>query len=97
MTEVTNQAIASATELDKTPYDRQWLGSILRPALIAILLSCINIAVLSMLQRLYPGLGGGYAQSVVTISLLAVLLACATTTWLAQPGKRHLRRPIYRL
>lgn len=97
MTEVTNQAIESVTELDKTPYDRQWLGSILRPALIAILLSCINIAVLSMLQRLYPGLGGGYAQSVVTISLLAVLLACATTTWLAQPGKRHLRRPIYRL
>lgn len=84
-------------EVEKTPYDRQWLGSILRPALIAILIGCINLAILSMLQRLYPGLGAVYAQSVVAISLLAVLLACATTTWLAQPGKRHLRQPIYRL
>ncbi|HRW05137.1 MAG TPA: hypothetical protein P5121_08600 [Caldilineaceae bacterium] len=96
MSEMTNGADLVETP-EKTPYDRQWLGSILRPALIATLISCINIAVLSMLQRLYPGLGDGYAQGVVTISLLAVLLACATTTWLAQPGKRHLRRPLYRL
>ena len=82
---------------DKTPFDQQWLGSILRPALIAILIGCLDLAILSMLLRLYPGLANGYAQVVVGISLLAVLLACATTTWLAQPGKRHLRRPIYRL
>jgi hypothetical protein len=82
---------------DKTPFDQQWLGSILRPALIVILIGCLNIALLSMLLRLYPGLASGYAQTVIGLSLLAVLLACATTTWLAQPGKRHLRRPIYRL
>lgn len=82
---------------DKTPFDQQWLGSILRPALIATLIGCLDVAILSMLLRLYPGLANGYAQVVVGISLLAVLLACATTTWLAQPGKRHLRRPIYRL
>ncbi len=82
---------------DKTPSDQQWLGSILRPALIATLIGCLDVAILSMLLRLYPGLANGYAQAIISISLLAVLLACATTTWLAQPGKRHLRRPIYRL
>jgi len=82
---------------DKTPFDQQWLGSILRPALIAILIGCLDIAILSMLLRLYPRLANGYAQVIVGISFLAVLLACATTTWLAQPGRRHLRRPIFRL
>ncbi len=90
---MTNDQLTS----DKTPFDQQWLGSILRPALIATLIGCLDIAILSMLLRLYPGLANGYAQAIVTISLLAVLLACATTTWLAQPGKRHLRRTIYRL
>jgi hypothetical protein len=82
---------------DKTPYDTPWLGSLLRPALIATLIGCIDVAILSMLLRLYPGLANGYAQVVTTISLLGVLLGCATTTWLAQPGKRELRRPVFRL
>ncbi|MEZ4623043.1 MAG: hypothetical protein R2867_47130 [Caldilineaceae bacterium] len=97
MSNETEFPVDAATVAGKTPYDQQWLGSILRPALIAVLIGCLDIAILSMLLRLYPALSGGYTQSIVGISLLAVLLACATTTWLAQPEKRHLRRPIFRL
>lgn len=89
--------IKEGVRYGRTPYDQQWLGSILRPALIAILVGCLDVAILSLLLRFNPAFGNGYAQVVVGISLFAVLLACATTTWLAQPERRQLRRPIFRL
>ncbi|MCB0061054.1 MAG: DUF4129 domain-containing protein [Caldilineaceae bacterium] len=79
------------------PYDRQWLGSILRPALIAVMIACLDLALLSLMIRFNPALASGYAQVVVTLSILAALFACAATAWLAQPGRRQWRQPIFRL
>ncbi len=89
---------ATADEpVGQIPYDRQWLGSILRPALIAVMIGCLDLALLSLIVRFNPALASGYAQMVVLLSTFAALFACAITAWLAQPGRRSSRRPIYRL
>lgn len=85
------------TLLTHLPYDRQWLGSILRPALIAVMIACLDLAVLSLMIRFNPALANGYAQVIVSLSILAALFACAATAWLSQPERRQWRQPIFRL
>ncbi len=88
---------ANADPLLRVPLDQPWLGSLLRPTLIAVMIICLDVALLSLVSRVSPALAGAYAQVVLGLSLVATLLGCVTTTWLAQPAYRHLRRPIYRL
>lgn len=97
MTEAATQLDEQVSNQQKIPYDQQWLGSILRPALIALMIACLDIALLSFMVRFNPNFANGYAQIVVTISILAALFACAVTAWLAQPGRRQWRRPLFRL
>jgi len=61
------------------------------------MITCLDVALLSLVSRFSPSLAGAYAQVVLVLSVGATLLACTTTTWLAQPAYRHLRQPIYRL
>lgn len=87
----------SADPLRRVPLDQPWLGSLLRPTLIAVMIICLDVALLALVSRVSPTLAGGYAQVILMLGLVATLLGCVTTTWLAQPAYRHLRRPIYRL
>ncbi|MBX3014173.1 MAG: hypothetical protein KF832_21810 [Caldilineaceae bacterium] len=77
-------------------YDQPWLKSLLHPFLIAVLVGCLDIALLALISRLVPALAGGYGQVVLGFSLLVTILGCATTSYLAQPGERQRRRPTYR-
>ena len=98
MSEV-EQKVTGPTDdpLLRVPLDQPWLGSLLRPTLIAVMIICLDVALLALVGRVSPALAGAYAQVVLLLSLVATLLGCVTTTWLAQPAYRHLRRPIYRL
>lgn len=80
----------------KVPYDQDWLRSLLRPFLIAIMVACLDIAWLALIGRFVPALAGGYGQLVLGFSILVTIIGCATTTYLAQPGERQRRRPTYR-
>jgi hypothetical protein len=80
----------------KVPYDQDWLRSLLRPFLIAVMVACLDIAWLALIGRFVPALAGGYGQIVLLFSVLVATIGCTTTTYLAQPGERQRRRPTYR-
>lgn len=78
------------------PYDQPWLRSLLRPFLIAVMVTCLATALLALIARFVPVLAGGYGQLVLLFSIAVTIMGCATTTYLAQPGERQRRRPTYR-
>jgi len=81
----------------RAPYDQLWLTSVLRPVLIAVLIICVDTVLLAFIGRLAPSLAGGYVPMILSLSVIAVIVACVTTTWLTQPQQRHRRTPGYRL
>lgn len=83
-------------ETSKVPYDQPWLRSLLRPFLIAVMVACLDTALLALIARFVPALAGGYGQLVWSFSIAVTVMGCATTTYLAQPGERQRRRPTYR-
>lgn len=97
MSEMQATGADATSPLAQVPLDQPWLGSLLRPALIAVMITCLDVALLSLVGRFSPALAGAYGQVVLLLSIGATLLACTTTTWLVQPAYRHLRQPIYRL
>lgn len=78
------------------PYDQSWLRSLLRPFLIAVMVACLDTALLALIARFVPALAGGYGQLVWFFSIAVTIMGCTTTTYLAQPGERQRRRPTYR-
>lgn len=94
-----SEARAISTSAAGVPirYDQAWLTSVLRPLLIAVMVACIDIVVLSFVARVAPFLSRAYIPLMVTISVGAVVIGCVTTTWLAQPEQRHRRTAGYRL
>src|SRR5437764_14690190 len=88
---------ASQALMHTIPYDQPWLTSLLRPVLIAILVVCLDLVIMAFIARLAPELSGNYVPVILVISVMAVLIGCVTTTFLAQPVHRHRRAPAYRL
>lgn len=84
------------SETSKVPYDQPWLQSLLRPFLTAVMVACLDTALLALITRFVPALAGGYGQLVWFFSIAVTIMGCATTTYLAQPGERQRRRPAYR-
>ncbi len=78
-------------------YDMPWLTSVLRPVLIAIMTACLAIGLLSFLRYAVPSLPFLYTGSTVFLTIVATLLGCISTTWLAQPGQRGKRNTGLRL
>lgn len=83
----------SATE----EFDRDWLGSIVRPMLVVLMVSSINIAVLAFLRQYAPDMTPGVRWSIVGMGMMAAIIGCTTTTWLAMPSQRLRRSAGYRL
>lgn len=71
--------------------DQDWMISILRPALIAVMAVCLVLAMMAFIRRLAPDLPATYTQLLTIIGAVASLVGSATTTWLAQPGQRATR------
>ncbi len=91
------KVLASSLLERSVPYDQPWLTSLLRPVLIAILVACLDLVLMACIARIEPALAGNYVPIILFFSIVAVLLGCITTTFLAQPAHRHRRTPLYRL
>jgi hypothetical protein len=72
-------------------YDQPWLTSFARPMLIGVMGAALAIAFLAFLRRFAPEWPPAYTQNLTVISLIAAVVACYSTTWLAQPTQRARR------
>ena len=77
--------------------DRDWLTSLLRPLLVVVMVSSINVVLLTFLRQYAPGMAPAVRWSIVGMGILAASIGCATTTWLALPAQRLRRSAGYRL
>ncbi|MBW7884956.1 MAG: DUF4129 domain-containing protein, partial [Caldilineaceae bacterium] len=86
--EVIDQQVAIAEQ-----YDRPWLGSLLRPLLIVLMVGCVDVVVLAFLRQYASGMPGALQWTIWGMGMVAAIVGCTTTTWLALPDQR-LRRSI---
>jgi hypothetical protein len=61
------------------------------------MVSSINIAVLAFLRQYAPDMAPAVRWSIVGLGVLAAVIGCTTTTWLAMPAQRLRRSAGYRL
>ena len=78
-------------------YDEPWLGSLLRPLLITLLVACMDVALVAFLRRVVPEWPRAYTGSMLWMGVGAALISGATTTWLVHPRQRLRRNLGYRL
>ena len=90
-------AIPQALDARPIYYDTGWLSSFLRPTLIALMTAALNVTLLMFMRRFMPSLGSGYLGVLTALGVIASLVGCTTTTWIAQPNQRKRRTPAYRL
>lgn len=77
-------------------YDQGWLASWMRPTLLALMVACLNLTLLTFLRRFIPSLGIGFTFSVAFLGIVAAVIASVSTAWLAQPNQRLRRSLAYR-
>ena len=90
-TDPTNESAETATPDQQIHYDRPWANSILRPALIAIMIACIIVAVLAFMRYAVSGIPVPFTSVMIFLGIAGALIGCASTTLLAQPGQRMRR------
>ncbi len=78
-------------------FDHAWQDSLLRPAVIAVLVGCILVALISFIQHIAPGLSAAYINILRITSIGAALIGGYTTTILVRPAQRQRRSMSYRL
>ena len=78
-------------------FDHAWQDSLLRPAVIAALVGCILVALISFIQHIAPNLTAAYISILRITSIGAALIGCYTTTILVRPSQRQRRTMSYRL
>jgi hypothetical protein len=90
--------VASDTATDVSlGYDESWLGSLLRPLLVIILVLCINVALSILLAQYAPGMGAGLRWAILGLGVVAAVIGVTSTTWLAHPDQRLRRTAGYRV
>lgn len=77
--------------------DESWLGSLLRPLLVIVLVFCINVALAIFLRQYAPGLGAGARWAILALGLVTAIAGVVSTTWLAHPNQRLRRSAGYRV
>ena len=76
--------------------DTAWMGSLLRPVLITLLVGCIAVAAVGFLRHIAPALVGYYVQITLVAALISTFIGSYTTTLLVQPEQRHRRTWTFR-
>lgn len=82
---------------DADAMDREWLTSLLRPLLVVSMVSMIDIVLLAFLRQYAPDMAAAVRWSIVGMGILAAIIGCTTTNWLALPAQRLRRSAGYRL
>jgi len=80
-----------------TQYDESWLGSLLRPLLVIVLVTCINVAAVAFLRQYAPGMGAVMRWTMLAFGVTTTIVGVTTTIWLAHPGQRLRRTATYRV
>ena len=99
MTEEPTDGQTETTETPSRPeensdtHDLDWLGSVLRPALVVVLVLCIDAGMLVFVRQLAPEIVGTLLWTLLVLGAITGIVAVTTTTWLAHPNQR-LRRSI---
>ncbi len=78
-------------------YDEPWLGSLLRPLLVTLLVACVDVALVAFLGRVAPEWPRAYTTSILWMGVGGALVSGYTTTWLIHPRQRLRRNLGYRL
>ena len=78
------------------PYDHMWLTSIARPALLILMVSMIDVALLAFLRQYVPDMAPAMGWTILGLGVLAASIGVTTTTWLALPDQRLRRSSGYR-
>lgn len=76
--------------------DRAWLTSVMRPLLVVLMVSSIDLVVLTY-RRSAPDMAQAVRWSIAGMGILAAIIGCTTTTWLAMPTQRLRRSGGYRV
>lgn len=71
--------------------DQAWLGSVLRPLLIVMLVLCINVVFVTLISRFAPELPSAFTRGLLLLAGLAAAVGALSTTILAQPTLRLSR------
>jgi len=77
--------------------DRAWLTSVMRPLLVVLMVSSIDLVVLTFLREYAPDMAPAVRWSIAGMGILAAIIGCTTTTWLAMPAQRLRRSGGYRV
>ncbi len=83
-------------------YDQPWLTSFVRPLLIVLLVSCIDLILVTIMLRFAASVGAVTESAMIragwlALSIGAALVACISSTVLAQPAQRLQRTFGYRM
>lgn len=72
-------------------YDESWLTSLLRPALVVVLVGCVDVVFVTTLARLSSGLSQQFLVALFLLMLAAAVMGVTTTTVLSLPANRIKR------
>lgn len=84
-------------ELTTVEFDRQWQQSLLRPALLTLMLGCVVTAGTYVFVVLIDGFTESMANIIVVVCSAAALTACATGALTWQAGKKVTERLKFRI
>ncbi|MEZ4661964.1 MAG: DUF4129 domain-containing protein [Caldilineaceae bacterium] len=82
---------ANEPDESKVQFDQPWLTSVLRPMLIAVMAGCMVVALIAFLRHAFLEVPVAYTSVMLFLGITSALIACISTTWLAQPEQRMRR------
>ncbi len=97
-----NPNVENASAPDAAPlrtsemYDQSWLGSILRPLLIVVMVGCLALVMTTLMARFFTDTAPAFFVGVALLAVAAAIVGSVTTTVLAQPSRRAYRSLSYR-
>ena len=77
-------------------FDQSWLTSLLRPALILVLVACIDVVLGAVVARFVSGVAPWFARGLTLLAILAAAVSIASTMVMAQPSNRLHRSASYK-
>jgi hypothetical protein len=77
-------------------YDQSWLGSMLRPLLIVIMVGSFAVVLTTLMARFAADVARSFFVGMALLAIVAAIVGSITTTVLAQPSRRAYRSLGYR-
>lgn len=79
------------------PQDSLWLNSLLRPALITVMVGCINVAFVAFMAQAWPAMPGSLTWLLLALAVAGGVVGGYSATLLFRPEQRMRRFWGYRM